>query len=103
MDHVTSLQCLICGETYAPDEVLYVCPRHGNEGILDVQYDYDLIGQRLDPQRLAQDPDHSIWRYLDLLPVDSERFREWRGRPHRSPLTHPILNVGRTQIGRAHV
>ena len=47
MDHVKHLKCLICGKEYAPDEVDYVCPDHGNEGILDVRYDYGLIGQRI--------------------------------------------------------
>ena len=41
MDHVKSLKCLICGEEYHPAEIDYVCPKHGDEGIVDVQYDYD--------------------------------------------------------------
>ena len=49
MDHVTSLKCLICGREYAPDEIDYVCPHHGDEGIVDVQYDYGLIAKRIDP------------------------------------------------------
>ncbi len=69
MDHVKSLRCLVCGRTYAPDAVDYVCPEHGNEGILDVQYDYELIARRLSPDRLARDPDPTIWRYRPLLPV----------------------------------
>ena len=44
MDHVKSLKCLICGKEYAPDQIDYVCPEYGDEGIVDVQYDYDLIG-----------------------------------------------------------
>jgi threonine synthase len=43
MNHITSLKCLICGKEYQPHEVEYVCPDHGYEGILDVQYDYGLI------------------------------------------------------------
>ena len=98
MDHVLSLQCLICGAEYAPDELLYVCPRHGDEGILDVRYDYELIGRRVDPQRLARDPDPSIWRYLDLLPVDGERFRRWRVSLGGPALAYPIFNVGGTPL-----
>ena len=56
MDHVKSLKCLICGREYQPDEVEYVCPHHGDEGILDVQYDYDLIGRRISPASLAAEP-----------------------------------------------
>lgn len=69
MDHVLHLKCLICGKEYAPDEVDYVCPAHGNEGILDVCYDYELIGQRISPEALAQNQDTTIWRYKPLLPV----------------------------------
>jgi threonine synthase len=74
MDHVQSLKCLICGREYRPDEVDYVCPLHGDEGILDVQYDYALISRRISPRTLAENRDYTIWRYRPLLPIrpDSE-------------------------------
>ncbi len=43
MKNVTGLRCVICQKVYQPDEVLYVCPDHGHEGILDVAYDYEAI------------------------------------------------------------
>jgi threonine synthase len=85
MDHVKSLKCLICGKEYAPHEIDYVCPDHGDEGIVDVQYDYDLIGRRLNPQMLEQNPDRTIWRYRPLLPIEPE-----------SPV--PPLTVGGTPL-----
>lgn len=88
MDHVKSLKCLICGREYGPDEIDYVCPRHGDEGIVDVQYDYDLIGHRISPQTLLHDSDPTIWRYRPLLPI----------RPD-SPV--PPLTVGGTPLYRA--
>ena len=36
MANILSLKCLICGKQYRPDEVDYVCPDHGDEGV-DVQ------------------------------------------------------------------
>lgn len=69
MDHIKHLKCLICGREYAPDEVAYVCPEHGNEGILNVVYDYDLIRLRLSREALRQNRQESIWRYKPLLPV----------------------------------
>lgn len=72
MDHIKYLKCLICGKEYAPDEVEYVCPDHGNEGILDVVYDYDLIGQRISPESLAANQDYTIWRYKPLLPIEAD-------------------------------
>jgi threonine synthase len=69
MDHVQSLKCLICGREHRPDEVDYVCPLHGDEGVLDVQYDYPLIGRRISPRTLAENRDYTIWRYRPLLPI----------------------------------
>ncbi len=67
--HILGLRCVICGATYAPDEVEYVCPHHGDEGILDVVYDYKVIARRTTPARIARDPDTSIGRYEALLPI----------------------------------
>ena len=53
-DHVTGLVCVICGTAYPADEAGYVCPDHGNEGILDVRYDYDLVGSRISKQSLRE-------------------------------------------------
>jgi threonine synthase len=85
MDHVKSLKCLICGKEYAPDEIDYVCPDHGDEGIVDVQYDYNLIAGRLSPQSLAENRDTTIWRYKPLLPIEPD-----------SPV--PPLTVGGTPL-----
>jgi threonine synthase len=72
MDHILGLKCTICGAEYGAGEVEYVCPRHGDDGILDVIYDYPRIAQRISPSTLAGNPARSIWRYLPLLPVDPE-------------------------------
>jgi threonine synthase len=75
MDHILGLECTICGARYAASEVEYVCPTHGDDGILDVIYDYKLIAQRNSPGGLARDEDRSMWRYLPLLPVDAVETR----------------------------
>ncbi len=85
MDHVLGLKCVLCGAEYGPDEVLYVCPKHGDEGILDVVYDYDLIRRRLTRQGLAASGERSMWRYKPLLPVRPES-------------TVPPLTVGWTPL-----
>jgi len=69
MDHILHLKCLICGKEYNTDEIEYICPDHGNEGIVDVRYDYDLIKSRISPETLAKNHDYSIWRYKPLLPI----------------------------------
>ena len=72
MKHILHLKCLICGEEYQPDEIDYICPNHGNDGIVDVRYDYDAIGRRVSKNSLGQSKDYSIWRYRPLLPVTRE-------------------------------
>jgi threonine synthase len=70
MEHVLNLKCLICGQEYHVNEIDYVCPDHGSEGIVDVQYDYDLIGRRLSQGDLLHSTNYTIWRYKPLLPVE---------------------------------
>ncbi len=70
MDQVLGLKCLLCGKEYLPDQVDYVCPDHGDEGILDVCYDYTRIARRLTPDTLRHSSDTSMWRYRALLPVE---------------------------------
>jgi len=88
MNHVLGLRCVLCGAEYRPDEVTYVCPHHGHEGILDVVYDYPAIGRHLTRETLAERREPSIWRYLELLPVSQ-------------PDLIPPLQVGWTPLYRA--
>ena len=69
MKNILSLKCLVCGKQYRPDEVDYVCPDHGDEGVLDVQYDYDFIGRQIGRETLSLSNDFTIWRYKPMLPV----------------------------------
>lgn len=67
MKNVTGLRCVICQKIYQPDELLYVCPDHGNEGILDVLYDYDAI--RADIGEKLPDANEGMFAYRPFLPV----------------------------------
>ncbi|HZQ10293.1 MAG TPA: threonine synthase [Anaerolineae bacterium] len=68
---VSFLQCTLCGKRYAPNAVKYVCPDHGESGVLDVVYDYAEINRHTAPAQIAQASDKSIWRYWDLLPLET--------------------------------
>ncbi len=70
MQHVQGLKCLVCGKLHHPEAVDYVCPDHGDEGVLDVIYDYDVINRQFNKEYLLLSNDFSIWRYRPLLPVD---------------------------------
>lgn len=72
MSDVTGFVCVLCEANFPPDFTGYVCPEHGNEGILDVTYDYEQIGSSLTRESLAENPDPTMWRYLPLLPVSAD-------------------------------
>ena len=72
MNNVVGLTCVICGTTYPADFAGYICPDHGNEGILDVTYDYDTIGETFTKESLAANPDRTMWRYRPLLPIKDD-------------------------------
>jgi len=100
LKHVIGFKCMLCGAEYGIDEVDYVCPRHGNEGILDVIYDYEFIRRHISKAKLAESRDYSIWRYADLLPITNRQFIPplqvgW------TPLYH-ALRLG-AQMGLAHL
>ena len=69
MKHVLGLKCTICGAEYAVDDIAYVCPKHGDDGIVDVMYDYDVVKSHISPEGLANSRDYTIWRYKSLMPV----------------------------------
>lgn len=61
-------QCSICGADYSPDEVTYTCPKDG--GNLNVILDYESLKQNLTRDKFMILPEASLWRYINLLPVN---------------------------------
>jgi len=72
MSYVSGLCCVKCHKTYGFDELWYLCPDCGSEGLLDVVYDYAALGRKHSPSSISADPDRSIWRYLPLLPIEED-------------------------------
>ena len=83
--NVLHLSCLVCGKTYRPDKVDYVCPKHGDDGVLDVVYDYERIAATLAREAIAGD---DMWALRPLLPVGEEA-------------TLPPLRIGGTPLYRS--
>jgi threonine synthase len=69
MANFLGYKCSLCGAEYAPEEVQYVCPRHGDMGNLDVVLDYAAINRVASPKSISLSRESSLWRYLPLLPV----------------------------------
>ncbi len=64
---IKAMKCMKCGKEFAESLSLYVCDVCGIEGILDIVYDYDSI--RITSEEIAANPDHSLWRYKKMLPM----------------------------------
>ncbi len=71
MKKIKTLQCIRCGKDHKLTEAKYNCTACG--GNLQVLYDYNLIKKRLNFDVLNDNPERSIWRYLDILPIASIR------------------------------
>jgi threonine synthase len=69
LEHIRRLTCVQCGRHHGT-EVSYTCPDCRLEGILDVEYDYELAARTLTREALASRP-LNHWRYRELLPIDS--------------------------------
>jgi len=69
MKKIKTLQCIRCGKDHKLTEVTYNCSSCG--GNLQVLYDYNLIKKRLNYEVLKENPERSIWRYIDILPISS--------------------------------
>src|SRR5215471_9998269 len=80
---VLGLKCVECGGENVPNESPYVCAKCG--GNQDVVYDYRRIKKSVSPQRLSLNPENSIWRYKELLPIDEGSLM-------------PLLQIGWTPL-----
>ncbi len=85
---IKHLECVLCKKTY-PVGTYFTCPSCGEEGILDVIYDYDTIKKFMTKDTLRQDNDDSMFRYHYLLPIKVDRIKD-------------MLKIGWTPFYRAH-
>lgn len=68
MDKVLGLKCRECERKY-PKEPLHVC--EFCFGPLEVDYNYEAIQKSISRKSIEDGPD-SLWRYVDLLPIDGQ-------------------------------
>ena len=68
MSYAKGLFCKECGRDY-PIEPINVCDFCF--GPLEVTYDYESIANNISRDKIVKGP-HSMWRYSDFLPVDTE-------------------------------
>ncbi len=68
MDKIKGLFCKECKKPY-PAEAIHVC--EFCFGPLEVAYNYEVIQKNISKEKIMQGP-LSLWRYADLLPVESQ-------------------------------
>jgi threonine synthase len=67
-EFVRGLKCRACGAKF-PKEPSNFCP--DDFGPLEVDYDYEAIGNALSRSEVARRP-NTMWRFRELLPIDGE-------------------------------
>lgn len=88
MNFVTQLTCIKCGKSYKPLPDLYLCSHCREGGLLEVEYDYDMIKKKWSKEDLKESQVKGLWRYQPLLPINPS-----------TPL--PPLRVGGTPLYRS--
>ncbi|MBI4852309.1 MAG: threonine synthase [Acidobacteria bacterium] len=83
MKHITRLRCVKCYKNYTLEQQ-YTCLVCGLEGILDIEYDYELVRKTLNKTSLAE-RELNHWRYRELLPISES-------------VVLPYLQVGWTPV-----
>lgn len=73
MAHVLGYKCTLCGAEF-PYSELMTCPHCGENGILDIVFDYAEIKKSLTRESLAANGDNSMWRYSALMPLETTDF-----------------------------
>jgi threonine synthase len=69
MKKILNLQCVNCGKEHKTRDSDYLCNACG--GTLEINYDYKLIKKRFDYDVLKENTSYNMWRYIDILPIDS--------------------------------
>ncbi len=70
MKRIQGYRCTVCGREYPFGQELMTCPACGEQGILDIVYDYREIKKSFSRASLAADCNNSMWRYRALMPLE---------------------------------
>ena len=71
MKYVKEFECTLCGKKYSDFELL-TCLECGEEGILEINYDYTEMKKEVNKEYFANNHDYSIYRYLPMLPIKNK-------------------------------
>ncbi|HZK28728.1 MAG TPA: pyridoxal-phosphate dependent enzyme, partial [Clostridia bacterium] len=72
--HFLGYTCTICHRHFPYEREMLTCPDCGEIGILDIDYDYDIIRKHISRDSLKDDHDNSMWRYKALMPLEDRDY-----------------------------
>ena len=72
--HLLGYTCTLCHKQYPYEEEMLTCPACGETGLLDIDYDYDVIRRHFSRETLKSDHDKSMWRYKALFPLEDREY-----------------------------
>ena len=76
MDYIKGYRCTVCGKFFETKEALLTCPDCGEQGILDVEYDYDELRKVLTKEYFQNNRDYSMWRYAPMMGIKEDHVKE---------------------------
>lgn len=74
MKYVKNYECTLCHKTFDKNASIYTCDECGEKGILDINYDYDLLKKVINKEYFKNNTDYTMWRYKHLMSVKDRDF-----------------------------
>jgi threonine synthase len=84
MQFVKEFECTLCHSIYPPSNNLMTCPKCGEKGILDINYNYNEMKKVVDKKYFKENKNYSMLRYQPMMSI--------------SEFTIPSLEVGWTPL-----
>ena len=73
---IIGLKCTKCKQIFEVDQIKTTCPHCGDDGILDVIYDYETLKKFFSRHYIDTNTDFSMFRYKMLLPVSDTHIKD---------------------------
>ena len=70
MKYVKNYECTLCHKIYDKSEDIFTCTDCGESGILDINFNYDLLKQDIGKEYFKNNHDYSMWRYTPFMTVE---------------------------------
>jgi threonine synthase len=88
MNYIKQFVCTLCGQKYPKTFTGFTCPKCGETGILDIEYDYEKMKDLVTKKFFRLNDDRSMWRYFPMMSLVQSLDRRPKG----------TLNVGWTPL-----